>query len=180
MTDSPGDEAHLIVGRIRKPHGLRGAVVVELHTDEPGAVFAPGRRVLMGNAAGILPPAAPALTVVEVGGAGSSLRIQFAEIGDRESAEMWRDRFLFASAGELIPPSENEVYLHELDGMRVELSSGEPVGTVIGLFEMPQGLMLEVSRDPGGTAMVPYDHVVVALDREARVIRIDPPEGLLD
>jgi ribosomal 30S subunit maturation factor RimM len=63
--------------------------------------------------------------------------------------------------------------------MRVELQSGELVGTVADVFELPQGLTLDVTRERG-SIMIPYDRVVTSVDRDARVIRIDPPLGLLD
>jgi ribosomal 30S subunit maturation factor RimM len=63
--------------------------------------------------------------------------------------------------------------------MRVELASGDVVGTVLDTYELPQGLTLDVQRERG-TIMIPYDRVVVSVDREARLIRIDPPTGLLD
>jgi ribosomal 30S subunit maturation factor RimM len=48
-------------------------------------------------------------------------------------------------------------------------------------YELPQGLTLEVTREVGTTTvMIPYDRVVTNVDREARVIRIAPPPGLLD
>ena len=105
--------------------------------------------------------------------------MHFGGIDDRTEADLWRDRFVLAPASELTPPGDDEVYLHEIPGMRVELESGEPVGIVVHVYELPQGLTLDVKRD-AGTVMIPYDHVVTSLDREARVIRIDPPDGLLE
>src|SRR5262249_14905132 len=75
--------------------------------------------------------------------------------------------------------AEGEVYVHDLLGMRVELASGELVGSVIDTYELPQGLALDVARE-NGSVMIPYDRVVTSVDRERRVIRIDPPAGLLD
>ena len=64
--------------------------------------------------------------------------------------------------------------------MRVELESGETVGTVIDTYELPQGLTLDVQRDGRSTVLIPYDRIVTGVDRILRVIRIDPPAGLLD
>lgn len=75
--------------------------------------------------------------------------------------------------------AEGEVYVHDLIGMRVELESGESVGAVVDTYELPQGLVLDVTRERG-SVMIPYDRVVTSVDREHRVIRIDPPPGLLD
>jgi ribosomal 30S subunit maturation factor RimM len=55
------------------------------------------------------------------------------------------------------------------------------LGTVDGLYELPQGLTLDVLRETGGkTVLIPFDRMVTSVDRDARVIRIDPPVGLLD
>jgi len=171
----------MIIGRVRKAHGLRGELVVEAITDEPDAVFAPGRCVFAGTASGqpVSPP--QELNVKEASPFKGGFIVQFAEVGDRNEAELWRERYLFARAEELTGLGEGEIYLHELPGMRVLLDGGDAVGEVVGLYELPQGLTLEVSRAPGGsTVLIPYDRVVTSVDRDAREIRIDPPDGLLD
>jgi 16S rRNA processing protein RimM len=106
--------------------------------------------------------------------------VKFAGIDDRNTAELWKDRFLFLEADELAPLAENQVYIHELKGMRVQLETGDPVGTVLDTYELPQGLALDVSRPDAKSIIIPYDRIVTSVDRAARVIRIDPPEGLID
>ena len=135
---------YVIVGRIRKVHGLRGELVIELHTDEPDTVFVPGRRVYVGSVRGVVRPEPVEITSVRPFKEG--LIVKLAGIDDRDQAELWRDRYLFLEPGDLTPLEENEVYLHELKGMRVELESGETVGTVLEIYELPQGLALDVSR----------------------------------
>lgn len=170
----------VIVGRVRRPHGVRGELVVELMTDEPDVVYASGRRVFGGTFDGDAGEDAPTLTVTESRPFKDGLLVQFREIGDRNQAAMWNGRHLLVPEDELAPLEEGEVYVHELKGMTVQLSSGEVVGTVADVFEVPQGLLLDVARK-GGTVLVPYsDEVVVDVDREQRVVRIDPPAGLLE
>jgi 16S rRNA processing protein RimM len=174
-----------IVGRVRKAHGIRGELVVETLTDEPDAVFAPGRRVFAGTTTG-----APAKIALELHVTMSSpfkggLIVKFAEIVDRNSAETWRDRYLLLLAEELPPPDEAQVYVHDLPGMRVVRVSGEAVGEVVEVYELPQGLVLEVRRAAEGegtsTVLIPFDErTVTEVDGEARMITIDPLEGLLD
>jgi 16S rRNA processing protein RimM len=170
----------VIVGRVRRPHGVHGELVIELLTDAPDAVYAPGRRVFGGTVAGDADDDAPTLTVAETRPFKEGLLVQFREIADRNEAEMWNGRHLLVPEGELAPLAEGEVYVHELKGMTVELSSGEIVGSVVDVFEVPQGLLLDVSRERG-TVLVPFSgDVVIDVDRERRVVRIDPPAGLLE
>ena len=177
----PATPEHAIVGRVRKAHGIRGELVVEPITDAPDAVFASGRRVFAGTVDGDLARGTPTLTVERARPFKGGWILAFAEIRDRTEAELWRERYLLAPVSELTPPAEDEVYYHELIGMRVERADGELIGQVDGLYELPQGLMLEV-RPPGrATVILPYrPEVVVAVDLARRVVTADPPEGLLD
>jgi 16S rRNA processing protein RimM len=174
----------IIVGRVRKAHGIRGEVVVEVITDAPDAVFAPGRRVFAGNVAGDLAPNRTELHIESLRPFNDGLLVAFAEIPDRNVAETWRARYLLVPAGELPPPNEDEVYVHELLGMRVELGSGELVGTVDGTYDLPQGLALDVRRKPpreAETVLILYDeHTIASVDKVARVVVVTPPEGLLE
>ena len=82
------------------------------------------------------------------------------------------DRYLLLPADELAPPGDDEVYVHELPGMRVELESGELVGTVDRHVRAAAGTHARRrSARPARSVMIPYDRVVTSLDREARVHR---------
>lgn len=170
----------VIVGRVRRAHGIRGELAVELLTDEPDAVFAPGRRVFAGTVTGDPAPDGRELRILRSSPFKGGLIVAFEEIGDRNAADLWRDRYLLVPSDELTPPEEGEVYLHDLLGMRVARADGEPVGTVADVYELPQGLVLEVDRGRG-KVLVPFDdRTVVEVDADERLIRIDPLPGLLD
>jgi 16S rRNA processing protein RimM len=174
----------IIVGRIRKAHGIRGEVVVEVITDVPDAVFAPGRRVFAGTTSGDIAPNRTELQIKTVRPFNEGLLVGFAEVADRNAAETWRARYLLLPANELPAPSDDEVYVHELLGMRVELKSGDLVGTVLETYELPQGLALDVRRAPPREAesvLILYDErTIAAVDKAARLIVVTPPEGLLE
>jgi 16S rRNA processing protein RimM len=183
----PGSE-YAIVGLIRKAQGVRGEVVVEPLTDKPDVVFASGSRVFAGTPSGDLAPArdvrgveeVPTLTVSESKPFKKGLIVRFEELGDRDSAELWRGRYLLAPFSELPPLEEGEVYLHDLVGMRVVNASGEERGTVTTFYELPQGLVLDIAT-PRGNVMVPYrPEVIVRTDLEARTLMINDKLGFLD
>jgi 16S rRNA processing protein RimM len=176
--------AFIIVGRVRKAHGIRGEVVVEVITDAPDAVFASGRRVFAGTATGDLASNRLELHVGSTRPFNEGLLVGFAEVPDRNAAETWRGRYLLLPADELPAPDDDEVYVHELVGMRVELVGGQPVGTVEEIYELPQGLAIDVRRAKpreAETVMLPYDdRTVASVDKTERVIVVTPPEGLLE
>ena len=179
MRSSPSE--FFIVGRARKAHGLRGELAVEVITDAPDAVFASGARLFAGTTTGDLAPDRAELHVVQATPFKGGMIVSFREITDRTEAERWRDRYFLVPSTELPPPEDDEVYVHELRDMHVVLTSGEAVGTVTEVYELPQGLTLDVRREGGSTVMLPYnDRFVTAVDREERVITVDLPEGMLD
>jgi 16S rRNA processing protein RimM len=176
--------AFIIVGRVRKAHGIRGEVVVETITDAPDAVFASGRRVFAGTAGGDLASNRAELHIATSRPFNEGLLVGFAELPDRNAAETWRGRYLLLPAEELPSPDEEEIYRHDLVGMRVELRSGEPVGTVEELYELPQGLAIDIRlAEPreSETVLLPYDdRTIASVDKDARVIVVTPAEGLLE
>ncbi len=105
----------------------------------------------------------------------------FEGIADRTAAESWRERTLLVPASEIEPPSDDEVFIHDLVGMQVIRVSGEPVGEVAEVYEMPQGLVIEVRREAAAPVLLPFDdHTVTEVDADRRVIHVDPVEGLID
>jgi 16S rRNA processing protein RimM len=169
------------VGRVRRAHGIRGEVVVEALTDAPDAVFAPGRRVFAGTREGEKSRNDQELVVLRSTPFKDGWIVAFDRITDRTQAEAWRDRYLLLPEEEVEPPDEDEVFIHDLIGMRVVRASGENVGEVSEVFELPQGLVIEVQRSRGSAVLLPFnDQTVTRVDTEHRVIEVDPVEGLIE
>ncbi len=171
----------VIVGRVRKTHGLLGELVVESITDRPGEVFAPGRRVVAGTATARVGRAPRDFIVQRTRPFKGGFIIAFQGLDDCDEAEKWRGRFLFIPGSELAPLEVGEVYVHDLHGLRVELTDGTLVGTITDVYELPQGLGLDVKREGRPSVVVPYRAEVVRdVDVGAGLMVIDPPPGLLD
>jgi 16S rRNA processing protein RimM len=175
------------VGRIRRPHGVRGELLIEAITDEPGAILAPGRRVFQGTADGSLwrdPRSGTAreLHVTGLRPVKDGWLLTLAEIADRTEAERWNGRHLLVPVEELPPPDEGEVFAHELEGMTLlDAADGRAIGPVVAWYDLPQGILLEFRTAAGTVASLPFvDEFVDEVDREARTIRVRLPEGLLD
>lgn len=173
--------ALMIVGRVRKAHGIRGELLVEPITDAPDTVFVSGRRLFAGTATGAPSPDGQELHITAVRQHMDSVRLTIAEVPDRTAAELWRGRFLLVPQDELPPPDDDEVYIHDLLGMSVVHVDGRALGTVADTYDLPQGLMLDVRPVNGGpTYFIPWrEEVLVNVDEAARMITVDPPEGLL-
>jgi 16S rRNA processing protein RimM len=176
------DPALAVVGMIRNAQGIRGEVVVEPITDAPDAVFASGRRVLLGDSTGDISKSGPsrALVVEDSRPFKGGMIVKFEELADRNAAELLRGRYLLAPFDELEPLGDDEIYLHDLIGMTVELDTGEKVGEVTSYYELPQGLTLDVAT-ARGSVLVPYrSEVVERADGSARLIVIRSDVGLFE
>lgn len=182
------DPEYALVGLIRKAQGIRGEVIVEPLTDKPDVIFASGSRVFAGTANG--DPAVaydvkgaeeiPTLTISESRPFKQGWIVRFEEIADRDSAELWRGRYLLARFSELPPPEEDEVYLHDLIGMRAESATGVPIGTVKTFYELPQGIILDLET-PKGSILVPYrPEAILRTDVAARTLVINEAMGFTD
>jgi 16S rRNA processing protein RimM len=179
---------YAIVGLIRKAQGIRGEVVVEPFTDKPDVIFASGSRVFAGNANGDLSVVrdvkgveeTPILTVSQSKPFKNGLIVRFEELQDRDSAELWRGRYLLAPFSELPPLQEDEVYLHDLIGMAVVSTTGEQIGAVTTFYELPQGIMLDV-KTARESVVIPYrPEIIVKTDIAERTIVINDTLGFLD
>ncbi|MFF4774970.1 ribosome maturation factor RimM [Microtetraspora fusca] len=165
----------LVVGRIGRPHGVRGEVTVEVRTDDPELRFAPGTALATDPAS-----AGP----VEVEGARwhkDILLLSLVGVDDRDAAEALRGTLLVIDSAEL-PPSEDpdEFHDHQLIGLSVVTVDGDPVGEVADVLHHGQDLLV-VRRPSRGEAYVPFVKALVPeIDLEKGVLVVDAPPGLLD
>jgi 16S rRNA processing protein RimM len=172
------DARHLVVGRLRKPHGLKGDCTLFPLTGEPEAVLAPGRSVWLVGLDG--EPIAGPLVIERSRAYHREWLVKFEGVEGRDALDPWRGSFLAVPADQLSPLEEGEVYLHELAGFSVRLPDETPLGLVSAVYELPAGVMIEV-QGPKREFLLPYKKAFVQqVDREARRLVVTPPEGLLE
>ena len=166
----------LAVGRVVRPHGIRGEVTIEVSTDDPGERFAPG-QVLATDPPGIGP-----LTVESARWHTGRLLVTFAGVGDRDQAERLRGAWLTVDSADLPPPEDPDEFRDtDLIGLRVRTAAGEPVGTVTDVQHPGQDLLVIEPEEGGGELLVPFvAAIAVEVDVAAGQLVIDPPPGLLE
>ncbi|MBZ5733166.1 ribosome maturation factor RimM [Nocardioides sp. TRM66260-LWL] len=171
-----GETLELVVGRVGKPHGIRGEVTVDVRTDEPERRFAPGAVLRAEPGRGVA--AAPrSLTVESRRWHQQTLLVAFAEIPDRTAAEAARGLVLHAQVDpEERPADPEEFYDHQLIGLAVHDVDGTPLGTVASLVHGAQDLLVIDTTD-GREALVPFVSALVPeVDLDAgRVVVADRP-----
>jgi 16S rRNA processing protein RimM len=171
----------LVVGRLRKPHGLKGDCAVFPLTDSPEEVFQPGRQLWMVDVGG--QEVGGPLTVERGRAHHREWLLKFAGVESRSALEALpalRGVFVAADAAELTPPADDEVYTHELVGFSVRDSDGTALGVVSEFYDLPSGLTLEV-QGPKREFLLPYrQEFVQEVDKNARQLTVTLPEGLID
>jgi 16S rRNA processing protein RimM len=168
-----------------RPHGLRGEVRVEIHTDHPER-FALYDRVYLGLAqvdAGIatLLIAAPGATPYVLEGHrfhGKWVLLKLAGIDDRTQAETLRDQWVWISPEQAAPLEEGEVYLHDMLELEVVSDEGETLGQIAQIIETGANPVYVVRGLRGELLLPDTDEVILDVDLAARRVTVHLIEGL--
>jgi 16S rRNA processing protein RimM len=167
----------VIVGRAGRPHGIRGEVVIGVRTDEPDLRFAVGAAV---DVSTDQDGTGERMTVASARWHSGQLLVAFDGITDRTAASELTGSWLSVDSSQLPDTGDPEEFRdHELIGLNVRTSGGEPVGVVTDVLHYGQDLL--VVRRTEGEFMVPFvKEMVPEVDIGAGLVVIDPPPGLLD
>jgi 16S rRNA processing protein RimM len=167
----------VIVGRIGRPHGVRGDVVVGVRTDEPDARFVVGAQ-LDTDPAGVGP-----LTVAAVRWQSGELIVRFRGITDRTVAGELTGTWLSVDSRTLDAPADPDEFRdYQLIDLTVRTTDGEVVGVVSDVLHHGQDLLaIRPAADPRGELLVPFVKAIVTeVDVAGGTLVIDPPPGLLN
>lgn len=165
------------VGRVVKPHGVRGEVAVHLLTDRPEVRFAPGAAVVLAGELTSVAAARPH---------HGRWLVRFDGVADRATAEGLRGAAVHA---EPLPGDDDTdtFWVHELVGMTVVTEQSQDLGDVLAVVELPPAAgydLLEVAHPDGHTWFLPAAddlvEVVEADDGDLVLVVVDPPAGLWD
>jgi 16S rRNA processing protein RimM len=165
----------VLVGRVARPHGLRGQVVVNPETDFATDRFRPG-AVLWTKGRGD----AEQLTVSSARFQGGRPVVGFEGLTRIEDVEPLAGRELRVPEQALRPLEAGRYYEHQLAGCAVDTVAGDRIGTVARV-ESGAGASRLVVTGSRGEILIPFvSDICVAVDVGARTIRINPPEGLIE
>lgn len=170
----------LRVGRLLKAHGLKGAIKLELYTDDPDGRFVEGAVFALQ-----VPPSSPwhgrTLTVREFRWMNSHAVVFFEGVEDRTAAEGLLKAILWVDVEEdtASPAEEDAWYDHQLVGLDV-VRDGEIVGRVVRVDHLPaQDLLIVAHRDR--EVLVPFVKAIVPeVDIAAGRVVVTPPAGLFE
>lgn len=163
------------IARIAKPRGLRGEVVADILTDFPER-FRETKTVTA-----VAPDGTRRELVIDAFWFQKGRVIfKFAGFDSMNDAEALREFEICVSESESVELSDDEFFEWQLEGCAVEVIGGESLGIVTEVMKTG-GTEVLVVKGSEKEYLIPFaEAICVEVDIEAKLIRIDPPEGLLD
>lgn len=162
----------VVIGRIGRPHGIRGDVTIEPRTDDPDLRFASGSTVLTESSS---------LTIEKSAWHGTRLIVKFVGVGDRSEAESLRGTWLEIERGPGERPDDpDEYYDTDLVGMSATLPSGAHFGIVREILHLPGQDVVAIDRS-GTEVLLPFvREFVLDVDLDSKRMTVEPPPGLVE
>ncbi len=179
MANAKRPESGLRVGRLLKAHGLKGAIKVEMYTDDPAARFVPGSVYTLQ-----VPDESEwfgkSLTLIELKWYNDSPVAFFEGVTDRNASESLVKAILWVDEDvDSRPVEEDAWYDHQLIGLTVR-RDGVAVGTIARVDHMPAQDLLIVDT-ANGEVMIPFVKAIVSnVDIAAGTMDVTPPIGLFE
>ena len=169
--DQPSSEPEfLAVGRVLRPHGVKGEIRVAIHTDHPER-FGHYKQLYLG-------PEHIPFTLQGHRFHQGTVLLKLGGIDDRTLAGTLRDQWVWIPMDEAVPLQEGECYLYQILHLRVVTVDGEELGQVSEIIETGANNVYVVRGQQGEILLPDIEEVVVKVDIEAGQMTVRLMEGL--
>lgn len=176
QTGSPsqGEPEYLVVGMLRRPHGVRGEILMDVHTDFPERLR-PGATIWVGDHYQPQP-----LQAVRPHGKG--LLVKFNGVDTPESAGLFRNQWVYVPTRSVPPLPEGEFYHHQLVGLQaIEQDTGRLLGVVKEILVTGANDVYVLETPAAGELLLPaIPDVILQVDLAAKSIKVRLLPGLVD
>jgi 16S rRNA processing protein RimM len=172
-TGSPpvGEPEYLVVGFVRRPHGVKGEMLMDVHTDFPERIKT-SMTVFVGDE---YQPRVIASRRMHAKG----LLIRFRGIKNPEDAGLYRNTWVYVPTADRPELPEGEYYHHQLIGLNVVVDDGSELGALVDIIETGANDVYVVQDADGKEILIPaIPSVVLGVDLTARQMRVHLLEGL--
>jgi 16S rRNA processing protein RimM len=172
-TGSPvsGEPVFLAVGKLRRPHGVHGEMLMDVLTDFPERL-APGVRVFIGE------DHQPFL-IRSCRSQMEALLVAFQGYATPEAVGLLRNRLVCVRADEIPDLGEGEYYHHEILGMKVVDEGGALIGFITDILESAAHDIFVVQTEDKKEVLIPMtDEVVLKVDLKRREMQVRLLPGL--
>jgi 16S rRNA processing protein RimM len=169
---TPGEPAFLVVGKIRRPHGVKGELIMEIHTDFPDRLKV-GVTVFVGETQ-------RPLNIRSLRPNGSTILIAFDGYQNPETAGELRNQLVFVRADDRPPLEDGEYYHHQLLGLKVLTADDRPVGTIVEILSTGANDVYVVQPTAGREVLLPaLESVILDIDLDRGEMHVHLLPGLV-
>ncbi|QPC80853.1 16S rRNA processing protein RimM [Phototrophicus methaneseepsis] len=168
---------YLLLGKIERPHGIRGELRISLLTAYPERL-----KELEHVYLGADPnrPNATRYTIDTVRFHKGAALIKFEEAPTRNEAELLRGQMVMIDLAHAVPLEEDEVYLYQLIGLKVQTEDGAELGVLRDVLETGANDVYILDSPQYGELLIPaHEETLIDVDLEAETVTMRLPEGLL-
>jgi 16S rRNA processing protein RimM len=167
-----GEPEYLVVGFLRRPHGVQGEMLMDVHTDFPERLK-PGLAVYVG--AKYQP-----MVIASQRPIASGMLVRLRGLRTPEQAGHLRNQWVYVPATDRPPLPEGEYYHHQLIGLRVESDQGQELGTLTGILETGANDVYVVTDSGAKEILLPaIPAVILEVDLDGQRMLVHLLEGLL-
>jgi 16S rRNA processing protein RimM len=168
-----GGPAFLVVGKVRRPHGVHGEVVAEIYTDFPEKL-SPKRAIYVGEKH-------VRLVIASQRQHNEGLLLGFEDVTTPEQAGRYRNQILSIAASDASELPEGTFYFHELIDLEVIDEAGNHLGRLTEILETGANDVYVVTHSNGRELLLPaIPEVIVKVDLDAKTIKVRLLTGLVD
>jgi 16S rRNA processing protein RimM len=154
---SKGEPEFLVIGKLRRPHGVRGEILMEILTDFPERLK-PNVVVYVGEKH-------RPVSIQNTRQHKHALLIKFDDIDDRERVGAFRNELVYVRSADLPPLPDGDFYQHELIGLLVMSDRGENLGVLTSILETGANDVYVVSSNQSPDILLPaIDSVILEID----------------
>lgn len=166
-----GRPLYLAIGQLRRPHGVRGEMLMTILTDFPERIQAK-KRLFVGEQH-------DPLVVRSLRNHAEGLLISFYGFDTPEAVGRFRNQYVFVEAAGLPPLPQGEYYHHQLIGLQVFSEDGQCLGRLTEILETGANDVYVVTDDAGGELLLPaIPEVILDVDVERSRMRVHLLPGL--
>ena len=173
-TGSPpvGEPEYLVVGFLRRPHGVKGEMLMDIHTDFP-------ERLKTGMSLYVGDQYQP-MVVASRRSHASGMLVRFRGIKSPEEAGLFRNTWVYVPTANRPSLPEGEYYHHQLIGLNVVTDEGRILGTVVDIIETGANDVYVVRDADGDEVLLPaIPPVILDVQLADRRMRVHLLDGLI-
>ena len=168
-----GEPEFVAIGKLRRPHGIHGEMLMSLLTNTP-EFLKPGLEAFIGESHRLV-------HISRIQGHKDNLIISFEEFSDRDEIGLFRNELLWVRTENLPPLSDDEYYLHQVIGMQViDKENDNVLGIVTDVLETGANEVIVVRNPSGSEYLFPViDQVIQDFDFNGNSLYVRIIPGLL-